>query len=139
MTKVEYRRATREDLEEIVKPTDNFDMLIKSDTIIAFLVNGKAIALAGIVIVKELEVGEYWFKPAQEFLKYPHAPMAVKSAIHFYEKIFKLKRYQLTIKATQEKNIRFGEWLGYEYEGRLRAYCKGEDFLMYSRIPGGQS
>ena len=99
------------------------------------IIDGEIVMSAGVVLM-DWNRGEAWTLFTTLLDKYPLT--AIKQIKKYLEMIVvrnRLKRLQALIDPEYKPGVKFIEFLGFENEGRLRAYGpKNEDYLMFSRI-----
>lgn len=93
---------------------------------------GGIVAFGGIIVDDNARAAETWLFPLDGFIKYPLASFAVRDDLRSLENYYMLPRYQM--QTFTEKDARFAEWLGYEYEGTMRKSYQGKDARMYARV-----
>lgn len=99
-----------------------------------FMDEGEYLCAGGVIAFWE-GVGEAWFILSDNM---DLAKFTICTTVKKYLDILldgPFVRIQATIKADDEKSIRFVEWLGFEREGLLRKYgIERADYYLYSRI-----
>jgi hypothetical protein len=99
------------------------------------LVNGEVAGFAGVILMWP-GVGEGWILGSDLFAS--NKLWFVRNVKKYLEKIMNthdLHRVQTTVMHGQTGLVRLVEFLGMQFEGRLRNYGpNGEDYLMYGRI-----
>jgi hypothetical protein len=98
-----------------------------------YIEGGKVFACGGVIQLWE-GMGEAWFALADE-MDLPVFTIC-KAIKEYLDGLIgaPYKRLQATVKCSDEKAIRFIEWLGFEREGLLRSYgVDGDDYYIYAR------
>ena len=98
------------------------------------LIDGKVIAIAGVAIFWD-GVGEGWVFGTDEIENHKVFFMRnVLKKLKEIEKKYNLHRVQATVVSGMKGLIRFVEFLGFKFEGRLRNYgVHKEDYLIFGR------
>jgi RimJ/RimL family protein N-acetyltransferase len=79
--------------------------------------------------------GEAWVVFSEPGRSYVAAPGACRRVLEDIVSTYRFSRVQASVRADNERDIRFVEWLGFSREGLLRRYGpEGADYLMYARI-----
>jgi RimJ/RimL family protein N-acetyltransferase len=98
------------------------------------IIDGELVFCGGFILMG-WNRAEAWTLMSDLFYKYPKA--CFKICRDYTNKVineYGLKRVQAIIDVDFEAGVRFAERLGYEEEGRLKAYGPdGEDMLMFGR------
>jgi hypothetical protein len=102
------------------------------------LVDGEVVAIAGVVLLWP-GVAEGWVFGSPKIAKYKKSFCRhVRNKLAEIEKEHKLWRVQATIVSGWSGLMRFVEFLGFQFEGRLSQYgLNKEDYLMYARLHRG--
>ena len=100
------------------------------------LCDGKVIAIGGVIILWD-GVGEGWIYGTTKIEKHKLFFMrGVLKKLKEIEKKYNLHRVQATVVFGVKGLIKFVEFLGFEFEGRLRGYgVSKEDYLIFGRNP----
>ena len=99
------------------------------------LVNdGKIVACAGVSIMWQ-SVAEGWLIMSSDAYKYPVSIARYTEGL--FDSIMKknnLSRIQASVNCSDEKSVKFANWLGFEYEGIMRKFGPdGSDYFRYAR------
>ena len=129
---IDFREFERETMGNLLE-----QIRIRSDAIgptYTGLVDGKVAWIAGIILMWP-GVGEAWLVASG--LSTKNKLWFVRGIKSFMEKLMnthQLHRVQTTVMHGQTELIRFVEFLGMEFEGRIKHYGPNkEDYLMYGR------
>jgi hypothetical protein len=97
------------------------------------LYDGRITGAAGIMELWE-GVAELWMLTTIYFDEYPIACCKeIRKIVDMYAGNF--KRLQANVQASDERAIRFIEWLGFESEGIMQKYgVNGADHIRYARV-----
>ena len=81
--------------------------------------------------------GDAWALYVSDIGKYHFDPKIAKASFHKMIADNKLVRCQAAVRADYDEGAKYVEWLGFEFEARLRRYLHdGTDALMYVIIDG---
>lgn len=107
----------------------------KSGPALTFFLGEKVVACAGVSLLWP-GVGEAWLMLSAEGAKQIRAIIQLaRPLVDRWMSSCHLVRLQCTVRADQYPSIRFAGWLGFELEGRLRAYGPGAvDHYMYAKV-----
>lgn len=131
---------------ELIKPVEPL-MRQKARIVVPFyagrgpalsIVNGhnKVFAVCGVCLSFWQGIGEAWAVVSQEADENPMGIIrAFRRGVEYIENTTGLRRVQATVRSDWGQGVRFVKLLGFEFEGRLRAYGPdGRDHDMYSRV-----
>jgi len=130
---IEFRQFEK---ETIGKMLDEIRVKLESNgPTYTGLVDGKVAGFAGVILLWP-GVGEGWILGSDLFSK--NKLWFVRNVKRYLEKIMnthQLHRVQTTVMHGRTGLVRLVEFLGMQFEGRLRNYSpNGEDYLMYGRV-----
>jgi hypothetical protein len=101
-----------------------------------FLIEGEVKACFGVIELWK-GTGEFWFVPQPDMESWKwSAHKIIKYYLDKAYTVMELARGQATADADSEKDQEWLMRLGFQAEGRLRAYILGKDHIMYSRLRG---
>ena len=127
---IEYVRQNP--LEEAVK---NYPEMFSPETSYAGLVDGKIIAVGGVVLFWD-GVGEAWLILTKDILDYKlTAYRHIREMVGLAIKHFKLRRLQITVRTDFERAVKMAEKIGFVREGLMIGYCPdGCDAYIYAMV-----
>jgi L-amino acid N-acyltransferase YncA len=112
-----------------------YTRLVKCGTFITAVNDEGILGLAGITQLYE-KVGYAWMGPTRVGLKHPLAiSRRIKIEIDRIAARLDLHRVQADVWEEAPISIKFVEWVGFEYEGRMPKYTPdGDTYLRYARV-----
>lgn len=137
MRKIETRALTKKDIESLsLDPLHKEMLALNGINEMSFALTHENNVLACCGILQYWEgVGESWIELADGAEKYSALPGAVRDILNETQDLYCLHRVVSTVRADNPKDIRFVQWLGYEWEGLMRKHgVDGSDYHLYARV-----